>query len=219
MFQDRTTMEDMDFAEPPVQRHQPRPLSKVLSELAVQSRGKPVSVRCIRNALADRSFATFLVLTCLINLLPFPPGSTLVLGIPIIIVALQMVAGRSTVWLPERFLNLALSEKSFAKMTTTIVPRLRKLENWLRPRVWPFASNKQAERIIGVFALILGLFVFLPVPGSNWFPAFAGVICGLALSERDGKWLVVGVVLGIISCSVVAAGLFFGSRLALGLFG
>jgi len=212
-------MDETDFAEPPVQRHQPRPLSKVLSELAEQSTGKPVSVRCMRDALADRSFATFLVLTCLINMLPFPPGSTLVLGIPIIIVALQMLAGRGTVWLPERFLNMSLSEKSFTKMTTTIVPRLRTLENWLRPRLWPFADNKQAERIIGAFALILGLFVFLPVPGSNWFPAFAGVICGLALSERDGKWLAVGVVLGVVSCSVVAAGLFFGGRLAMGLLG
>lgn len=210
---DETGMDE----QPP--RHQPRPLSRVLTEMAEKSGGKPVSVRCIRDMLADRSFATFLVLTCIVNLLPFPPGSTLVLGIPIIIVALQMVAGRNTVWLPEFFLKRSLTEKSFAKLTTKIVPQLQKLEHWLRPRHWPFSSNKQAERVIGAFALLLGLFVFLPVPGSNWFPAFAGVICGLALSERDGKWLAIGVILGVVSVSIVAAGLIFGTQLAFSLFG
>ena len=79
-------------------RH-PRPLSGVLRELADLETGA-VSVRDIRNALADRSFATFLVFTSSINLLPFPPGSTLLLGIPIVLVAMQMVLGYPTVWLP-----------------------------------------------------------------------------------------------------------------------
>lgn len=199
----------------------PRPLSQVLRELSQQTRtdGNPVvTVRAIREALADRSFATFLVITCLLNLLPLPPGSTLVLGIPIIIVALQMVLGRETIWLPKFFLDMSLSDKSFEKMTSSIVPRLEKLERWLRPRYWPFPDNKAAERIIGTFALVIGVFVFLPIPGSNWMPALAGAICGLALSERDGKWLAIGVITGIISCSIVAVGLILGGQFAIGLF-
>lgn len=216
----------MELQEEPSQtgrkRRTPRSLSEVLLKLSAETNTDDlsrVSVQMIRNALADRSLATFLTITCLMNLLPFPPGTTLILGVPVILVALQMVWGSPTVWLPKFFLNMSLSDESFNKLTIKIVPRLQKLERWLRPRWWPFSTNKLAERVIGIFALIIGIFVFVPVPGSNWLPALSGAICGLALSQRDGKWLAAGVVLGVVSCSIVAAGLFFGGKLAIDLAG
>lgn len=206
-------MDGIEVAEPSNDRRFPRPLSVVLKELADTHQNMPVSVSAIRSALADRSLATFLIITSLANLLPFPPGATLILGIPIIIVALQMVAGKGTVWLPDFFLKRSISAKTFSKVTTSIIPNLHKLERWVRPRKWPFASNRQAERIIGLFAVILGVAVFLPVPFGNWLPAFACALCGLALSERDGVWLAIGVGLGIVSIAIIfgvlAAASFF----------
>ncbi|MEL6435326.1 MAG: exopolysaccharide biosynthesis protein [Pseudomonadota bacterium] len=196
----------------------PRALSQVLSELAQSQEGNSVSVACIRDALADRSFATMLALTCLFNLLPFPPGSTLVLGIPIVVVAVQMVAGRETVWLPKFFLNMSLSSKSFTKLTTAIIPKLRRLERIVRPRYWPFATRKSAERIIGIFALVFGVFVFIPLPFTNWLPALAGVICALALSERDGIWLLIGIAFGLISMAIIGTGYYMSGVAISGLF-
>ncbi|WP_244597719.1 exopolysaccharide biosynthesis protein [Roseitalea porphyridii] len=190
----------------------PRSLSQVMRELAAREKGD-VTVRCIRNALADRSFATFLVFTCVINMLPFPPGSTVVLGVPIVLVALQMVAGRDTVWLPEFFLRRSMSQKGFARMTRRVIPLLEKLETLIRPRYWPFANHRTAERAIGLYALVLGVAVILPVPFGNWLPAFACAICGLALSERDGVWLWIGVVTGLLSILII-----FGVVLTAGAF-
>lgn len=185
--------------------YKPRPLSQMLRELAERQDQEKVTIRCIREALADRSFATFLILTCLINLLPFPPGTTIVLGVPIVIVAVQMVVGAKTIWLPDFFLRMSLSQKAFHKMTTRIIPGLEKIERWVKPRNWPFSSAKQAERIIGVWALILGIAVVIPIPFGNWLPAFACAICGAALSERDGKLLAIGVVTGILSIIILIA--------------
>lgn len=189
-------------AEATVSYGHPRPLSKVLSDLAAEERGT-VSVRRIRNALADRSFATFLVFTAGINLLPFPPGSTVVLGVPIVLVAFQMVMGYPTVWLPRFFLKRSLSQKGFNKMTTFLIPFLRRMENWVRPRFWPFPSAKSAEKIVGFIALIYAIAVVLPIPFGNWLPALAVFICGIALSERDGFWLTVGIVTGIVAISIM----------------
>ena len=194
--------------------HAPRALSMVLRQLAERQTGD-VTVRCIRDALADRSFATFLVFTAAINLLPFPPGSTLVLGVPIILVALQMVAGRDSVWLPERFLRRAIARDRFARMCDRLIPMLERLEGWVRPRHWPFASHRRAERVVGAFALALGLAVTLPVPFSNWLPAFACALCGLALSERDGVWLGIGVVIGLAAIAIVFGLLFTVGALAM----
>ncbi len=191
------------LVEPASDEYHPRPLSAVLRGLAAREGDSKVTIRCIREALAGRSFAAFLIITCLINMLPFPPGSTIVLGIPIVIVAMQMVLGRNTVWLPEFFLKQSLSKKAFEKLTTKIIPALEKLESYVKPRAWPFPDVKSAEKIIGIWALILGIAVILPVPLGNWFPAFACAICGAALSERDGRLLFIGVALGAISIAVL----------------
>lgn len=212
-------MPDQQERTPTWQSRKPRPLSQVLTELCEQTTGEQISVRTIRDALADRSFATFLVMACLANLLPFPPGSTLVLGVPIVLIALQMIMGGNTVWLPEFFLKRSLSREGFVKLTTRIVPRLKTLELLLKPRYWPFSDRRAAERTIGVIALILGIAVFFPVPLSNWIPAIACAICGLALSERDGIWLAIGIATGIFSLILVAAVLVLGTAVVLGVFG
>ena len=191
--------------------YHPRPLSAVLSDLAQRGDADKVTMRCIREALADRSLATFLILSGLLNLLPFPPPSTLILGIPIIVVALQMIAGRKTVWLPDFFLNLSMNEKAFAKFSTKIVPWLQKLEKVVRPRFWPFPSAPAAERVVGIIGLVLGIFVFIPLPMTNWIPALAVAICGLALSERDGLWLVIGTVLGGAMVVGISSAYYFGA--------
>ncbi|MCI5076208.1 exopolysaccharide biosynthesis protein [Oricola sp.] len=180
----------------------PRPLSQVLSELAGEEHGK-VSVRRIRNALADRSFATFLVFTAGLNLLPFPPGSTVLLGVPIVLVAFQMVFGYPTVWLPRFFLKRSLSQKAFHKMTTWLIPFLIRMENWVRPRYWPFPNAKSAEKIVGVIALIYAIAVVIPIPFGNWLPALAVCICGIALSERDGVWLAIGTIVGVVAICIM----------------
>lgn len=212
-------MDILEEQEPAAPRSAPRPLSVVLEELANAHKDQDLPVRSLSQAMADRSFATFLIITSLMNMLPFPPGSTLIFGIPIIIVALQMVAGRDSVWLPEFFLERAIKRETFAKVTTKIVPNLRRIEKWVRPRKWPFASNKRAERIVGLFATILGVAVFLPIPFGNWLPALACAICGLALSERDGLWLGIGVALGIVSIAIIFGVLIAASLFAVSIVG
>ena len=209
MFQESSSETMMEIEE--TVEYQPRPLSSVLSDLSQRESSDKVTMRCIREALADRSLATFLILSGLLNLLPFPPPSTLILGIPIIAVALQMIAGRKTVWLPEFFLNLSLNEEVFAKFTTKIVPWLRKLETIVRPRFWLFPSAPTAERIVGLIGLALGLFVFIPLPMTNWIPALAVAVCGLALSERDGLWLAIGTIVGGSAIIGIGSAYYFGA--------
>lgn len=199
--------DQFDAAEATVSYGRPRPLSRVLSGLATEERDS-VSVRRIRNALADRSFATFLVFTASINLLPFPPGSTVLLGVPIVLVAFQMVMGYPTVWLPRFFLRRSLSQKGFHKMTTWLIPFLERMENWVRPRYWPFPNAKSAEKVVGLFALVYAIAVVIPIPFGNWLPALAVFICGIALSERDGFWLAIGIVTGVVAICIMVGVVF-----------
>jgi len=181
-----------------------RRLSRIIQELCARAESH-VTVEQIRDALGDRSFSTLLLFFALLNLLPLPPGSTLVLGLPLMLVSLQMVTGRNSVWLPRFLLGKSLQAQQFQRLADKILPRLQRLEDVVRPRYWPFASPKAAERVIGIASLVLATLVTLPIPFGNWFPALACALFGLALSERDGILLAVAGLVVVISIAMLGA--------------
>jgi hypothetical protein len=158
----------------------------------------------VRDALGDRSLAALLAFFAAINLLPLPPGTTVVLGPPLVIIAVQMMLGHSRVWLPRSVLARSIPADKFKQMTARMMPRLLWLERLIRPRYWPFRSEWAADRAVGTVALILGIAVTLPIPFGNWLPAFSIFLLSLALSQRDGLCLTAGLVVGVVSFLVIA---------------
>ena len=183
-------------------RRRPRRLSELFTQLARDADG-PISIGAIRDAMGNRSFAPLLVLFAGFNLLPLPPGTSAILGVPLLIISAQMVYGSKQVWLPNYLSNRSLSAKTFRSMMDWIIPRLTRIEQVIRPRYWPF-WRRRGDRIIGFVALIMAIVVTLPIPLGNWLPAFATALLGLALSERDGILLAVGSAVCVISMIVIA---------------
>jgi hypothetical protein len=181
----------------------PPRLSQVFRTLAEGATG-PVTVRQIRDALGDRSFAALLVFFAAINLLPLPPGTTLVLGLPLMIVSAQMVWGTKIAWLPAFILTRSVEAEQFRQLAERFIPRLVWIERWIKPRVWPM-PDRYDERVIGLLALAMGTLVTLPIPLGNWFPALTIALAGLALSERDGVLLGVACAVGVFSVALVVA--------------
>jgi len=180
-------------------RH-PEKLSELLERLAHDA-GERITMREIANALDDRSFGAFLLVFALPNLIPLPPGATMVLGLPMVFVAWQMVIGYQKVWLPRALANYAIDRATFQRMVGRVAPWLRNAETWVRPRNWPL-DGLIRERLFGVFALLLGITCVLPIPFGNWLPAFAVAILGVAHTERDGNCLALGVLAGLISVTI-----------------
>ena len=199
-------------------RKPPRRLSQVLRQLAETSAG-PVTVEMIRDALGDRSFAALLVFCALLNLLPLPPGSTLLFGPPLILITVQMIAGHQTVWLPRSWLRRSVGLERFRSMIDRLAPQLERLERLVKPRRWPFESATTSDRVIGVIGLVLAIAVTLPIPLGNWLPAFAVAIIGLSLSERDGVFLALGTAVGVVSLLIIASVIGAAGALAALLFG
>jgi len=186
----------------------PRRLSTVLEELAAVATTS-VTMEEVRLALGDRSLAALLAFFAAINLLPLPPGTTLFLGPPLMIISAQMVLGQGKVWLPRRILDRSIGASQFRSMTDRLMPRLLWLEKLVKPRLWPFSSNQAADRILGVIAFVLGTVVTLPIPFGNWMPAFAIFLISLAISERDGVFLAAGLVAAIVAFAIIV--LIFGT--------
>ncbi|WP_274424317.1 exopolysaccharide biosynthesis protein [Chelativorans sp. YIM 93263] len=189
----------------------PRRISRILNDLAREAEGT-ITFEQIRQALGDRSFATLLVLFSCLNLLPFPPGSTLILGAPLLLLAVQMIVGRRTVWLPRFLLRRSVTAETFRRMSDRFAPRLEWIERFIRPRMWP--SHRRTDRIVGLLVLVLAIATTLPVPFGNWFPALACALTGLALSERDGLLFAIAVIVSMLALTLFAALISAASLLA-----
>ncbi|MET3601909.1 exopolysaccharide biosynthesis protein [Martelella mangrovi] len=179
-------------------------LSDILARLRPDANGR-VTLERLDNALAERSFGAFIALFAIPNLVPLPPGATLVLGLPLILVTWQMMASRhARVWFPERIARFSIDGERCMRLLARILPWLRWIESAVRPRFW-FVETRRAERVLGAFGLVLAIVVFFPIPFGNWLPALALAIIGLSATERDGYGLIVGLVIGVLS--ILLAGL------------
>lgn len=173
-------------------------LSLLLERLA-RAPQERTTVGDIAIALQDRSFGAFLLIFALPNLVPTPPGATLVLGLPLAVVAWQMIASpHGRVVLPRWLGDYGFSRSSFEKIVEKLVPSLRVAERLFGPRHW-FLGSRFSERILGLYVLLLAVVVILPIPLGNWPPAFALAIIGFAHSERDGVGVLVGCLVGMLA--------------------
>lgn len=179
----------------------PENLSDLLVRLA-RTTDRKVTIRDIAIALQDRSFGAFLLVFALPNLVPMPPGATFILGLPLIFVAWQMMASPGgRVFFPRVVSDYGVEPQTFEAIVKRLVPWMRWAEKLVVPRFWVFES-RFVERVIGFFALILAVVVFLPIPLGNWPPAFALAVLGFAHSQRDGLGVVVGCLIGLLSLAV-----------------
>jgi hypothetical protein len=176
-------------------------LSDLLRKVSDEA-GDKITLGQIANAMDDRSFGAFLVVFCLPNLVPLPPGATFILGLPLVFIACQMAFSRlDTIWLPKRLRDYAFDNKAFSAVLDRFIPWMNKAERFIKPRL--FTGNRAIERVLGVFALVLALIVFLPIPLGNMGPSLALALMGLGMTERDGVMMWIGVIVGAVFSAIV----------------
>lgn len=113
-----------------------------------------------------------------------------------------MMLGRVP-WLPRFIGQRSVARDRFALLVDTAAPWLARAERLLRPR-WSWLVNHRAERVIGAFCLLLAAVLALPIPFGNMLPALAICLIALGVLERDGLWVLIGTVTGLVSLFIVA---------------
>ena len=171
-------------------------VSLVLRAVIETAPGDTISVREIIEAFGERAFGFVIILFSLPNCLPAPPGMNSVFGVPVLLFAVQLALGFKKPWLPRRILDKRFRVATFRKIIDAAEPKLRRVENLLRPRHTALFGPR-GDRLIGVFAVILALCVIVPLPGTNWVPSIALVILSMAILQEDGLVLGFGILAGI----------------------
>jgi hypothetical protein len=192
---------DESGAEKPSNRR----TSVLLRDYVASLEQPKVSLGDLRDALGDRGFGVLLFIFAIPNLLPVNvPLLSAVLGVPLVLLAAQLTYGRHKPWFPHWLTRQSFSRENFETVVRRALPYLEWAERLLRPRLTALVSWT-GERLIGVALLVLAIVLTLPIPFGNWMPAFAICIVGLAIVEKDGVAVLIGLAVGVVSLFVAGA--------------
>lgn len=178
----------------------PERLSRLLIRLAGQER-EFVTIGQLARVLRDRGFGAVLIILCAPNLVPLPPGTTTILGIPILLVAVQLIVGYRRPLLPRTIRKRQISKKSLDAAIAKLLPWIERFERFASPRLW-YLPQRLAEQLIGIVAAVMALILMLPIPFANSPPAAAIILLSLGLGERDGAWTGAGFAVALISLGI-----------------
>ena len=176
--------------------------SQILDAIGADERRERVSVSDLMRAMDARAVAALILLFALPNVVPTPPGTSSILGLPLLYLTAQMMLGKLP-WLPAIIADRSMTRNDFNSFVGRVTPLLARAERLLKPRLL-FITSVTGEKIIGGLCLLLAIVLAMPIPLGNMLPAFAISLMALGVLERDGLWVVLGVIVGALSMVIVS---------------
>ena len=152
----------------------------------------------------EKSFALLFILLLAVPALPLPTGgATHVFEVVAMLLAVQLIAGRDRIWLPERWRRLTLAGPTQQRLINRLMKTIRWLERFSRPRATFLFDHRLSNLVFGVLVLAGALAAFLapPFSGLDTLPSLGVVLLSLGVLLEDAALVVVAIVVG-------AAGVF-----------
>ncbi len=160
----------------------------------------PKTVFQLNEVFGEKSLAIIILVLMFLPALPLPTGGVShVFEVIAMLVALQLMIGRRTIWLPKSWLNREIKALRHQKTASGLVKSVRWLERFTRRRFAGFLQSKIGLFIAGLSLFVFALAAFLspPFSGLDTFPSVGAVIVALSLIAEDMLVFWVGVLAGI----------------------
>lgn len=195
---------------PPSPDEEHKSISDLLGELMADGHAD-VTIDQVVDYFGHRAFGALLFIFAVPNLLPLPPGSTTILGLPLVLIAPQLMIGIPNLWLPKVVGQRKMKRSDLKRLFGRILPRLERAERLLSPRHdWVFGPA--GDRVIGLVCTLLALVLILPIPLGNILPSLTIATLALGLTQRDGLVALIGY--GFAAASVAVLALSAGAVIA-----
>jgi hypothetical protein len=165
----------------------------------LQSEGEK-TVATLIDLFEEKSFAILFVLLLGVSALPLPTGgATHVFEIIAMLLALQLIVGRNTIWLPQRWRALELAGDKQQRFLTSLMRFIRRLEKLSRRRLGFLFDHRLSNSIFGLLVLAgsLGAFLAPPFTGLDTLPSLGVVLLSLAVLLEDFAIVVIALVVGV----------------------
>ncbi len=182
--------------------HQPRPEPERVSEQLERwlKTGGDKTLGSLIELFEEKSFAICFVLLLGVSALPLPTGGvTHVFELIAVLLALQLIAGRDHIWLPERWRKLELAGEQRQRFITALMRNIRRLERFSRPRLRFLFDHRLSNIVFGLLVIggSAGAFLAPPFTGLDTLPSLGVVLLSLGVLLEDFVLVVVALVVGV----------------------
>lgn len=180
-----------------------RPFSETLEQW-LSSKGDK-TIYGLSSVFAEKSFAIIFILFMSLPSLPIPTGGiTHVFEAIVMLLSLELIIGRRTIWLPKRWRKMKLGGRTQKKALPFIMRRIRWFEKYSRPRLGAMITHRYFVSLLGliIFAFTLGAFLAPPFSGLDTLPALGVVVTSLSLILEDVVLLIGGLVIGSVGIAL-----------------
>ncbi len=156
--------------------------------------GDTVSVEDVVDAIGGRGFGPIIFVTALLGASPLGgiPGVPTLFAIILILIAVQILFGRRSFWMPDRIGNRAVTDDRVARSVDKARPAAKWMDRHFGHRLEALtgrpAQLEAALVVVGLCAMIPPLEV---VPFAALIPFAAIALLGMAITVRDGVLMVV----------------------------
>jgi hypothetical protein len=168
----------------------------------------PKTVGSLIELFGEKSFAVLFLLLLALPALPLPTGGvTHLFELIAMLLALELIAGRRTVWLPERWRRRELGPAGQRRFSEVLLRRIRWLERHSRPRFGYLVSHRLSGIVYGLLVLVLSITAFVapPFTGLDTLPSLGVVVLSVGMLLDDALLALAGLVIGLVGVALVIA--------------
>ena len=173
-------------------------LSEELRTL-LQTDAEALTVAQLVDRVGDRGFGLLLLVLSLPSALPVPAaGYSVPFGILLVVLAVQMLVGKTHPVFPKRLQRVTLSKSLAEKLLNGASWIFEKLEWIIRPRM-RWVGQRIGLTLMGVLVMIMAILMMIPIPLTNSFPAMVIFLIGVGLTEEDGVFAILACFIGVFA--------------------
>lgn len=189
----------------------PKNLESLITDLQQAPRRDEVTLGELLQATGHRSFGPALLIPGLLLVTPVGgvPGMATIVGLIALVVAGQLVAGRTHFWLPKWILRRRLPSDRLEKALKWLRRPAKHIDRLLRPRL-DVLVRKPALQVLALACAAIGLVMPMleVVPFADTAPGVALIAFGLAMIAHDGLLALAAVGFCAVSFALVAVAAF-----------
>jgi hypothetical protein len=166
----------------------------------------PKTLGELSSRFAERGFAVTILILMFVPALPLPTGGlTHVFEAITIVLACQLLIGRRTIWLPDRWKHRELGATTTGKAIPFIIRWVRRVERYSRPRGAFIFRQRGILPVFGLIFIALAVAAALapPFSGLDTLPAMGAIAVALAIIFEDVLLLALGFVLGTVGIVLI----------------
>jgi hypothetical protein len=161
--------------------------------------GKDKTLFGLNQLFGEKTFAIAFILLMALPALPLPTGGiTHVTEIITMLLCLELIIGRQSIWLPKRWLKIDMSKVLAGKAARSLIAFIAWFERLSRQRWSGLLAIRPVLSLVGIIILLftVAAFVAPPFSGLDTLPALGVVVISLALVLEDSLVLLAGIIIG-----------------------